>query len=81
MDGGRVKVDLSTYHNDMTTFTCRDDVLALLIHLGYLGFVPSSLEEREKGNYGEVFIPNEEVLEVFRLDSRNSNLCCHYENG
>ena len=39
MDGGRLAIDTSTYQNDMTTFTCRDDVLSLLIHLGYLGFV------------------------------------------
>ena len=38
MDGGRLVIDTSTYENDMTTFTGRDDVLSLLIHLGYLGF-------------------------------------------
>ena len=38
MDGGRLALDTSSYQNDMTTFTCRDDVLSLLIHLGYLGF-------------------------------------------
>lgn len=70
MDGGRAKVDLSTYQNDMTTFTGKDDILALLIHLGYLGFVPSSPDDREKGDYGEVFIPNKEVLEVFRSSTK-----------
>lgn len=38
MDGGRVKVNITTYQNDMTTFSSRDDVLTLLIHLGYLGY-------------------------------------------
>ena len=49
-------IDTSTYQNDMTTFTCRDDVLSLLIHLGYLGFD----DERS-----EVFIPNKEILDEF----------------
>jgi hypothetical protein len=31
MDGGRLVIDTSTYENDMTTFTGRDDVLSLLI--------------------------------------------------
>ena len=56
MDGGRLAIDTSTYQNDMTTFTGRDDVLSLLIHLGYLGFD----DERS-----EVFIPNREILDEF----------------
>ena len=36
MDGGRVVVDISTYQNDMTSFHGRDDVLTMLMHLGYL---------------------------------------------
>ena len=54
MDGGRLAIGTSTYQNDMTTFTCRDDVLSLLIHLGYLGF--------DDGR-SEVFIPNREILD------------------
>ena len=61
MDGGRVKVDTSTYQNDMTTFHSRDDVLSLLIHLGYLGYD----DER-----GEVFIPNREILDEFRTSTK-----------
>ena len=56
MDGGRLAIDTSTYQNDMTTFTCRDDVLSLLIHLGYLGF---------DDELSEVFIPNKEILDEF----------------
>ena len=63
MDGGRVKVDLSTYQNDMTTFHSKDDILALLIHLGYLGYDAST---------GEVFIPNKEILDVFRSSTKTS---------
>ncbi len=62
MDGGRLKVDTSTYQNDMTTFTNRDDVLSLLIHLGYLGY------DDEKS---EVFIPNREILDEFRSSTKD----------
>lgn len=62
MDGGRVKPDLTTYQNDMTTFHGRDDILALLIHLGYLGYDSST---------GEVFIPNKEILDVFRTSTKS----------
>ena len=61
MDGGRLAIDTSTYQNDMTTFTCRDDVLSLLIHLGYLGF--------DDGR-SEVFIPNREILDEFRTSTK-----------
>ncbi len=57
MDGGRGVVNTSTYQNDMTSFYGRDDVLAMLMHLGYLGY---DLETRE------VFIPNREILDEFK---------------
>ena len=61
MDGGRLKIDISTYQNDMTTFHGRDDILSLLIHLGYLGYD----DER-----GEVFIPNREILDEFKTSTK-----------
>ena len=63
MDGGRLKIDTSTYQNDMTTFTGRDDVLSLLIHLGYLGF------DDEKS---EVFIPNREIMDEFKSSTKDA---------
>ena len=57
MDGGRLFINTGTYQNDLTTFTGRDDVLSLLVHLGYLGFD----EERS-----EVFIPNRKILQEFK---------------
>ena len=63
MDGGRVKIDPSTYQNDMTTFHGRDDVLSLLIHLGYLGY---DVQENE------VFIPNREILDEFKVSTKSS---------
>lgn len=52
LGGIRCKVDPETFQNDMTTFQGKDDVLTLLIHLGYLAY------DAEKK---EVFIPNQEV--------------------
>lgn len=40
----------------MTTFTSADDVMTLLVHLGYLGY---------DGEREEVFIPNNEVLQEY----------------
>ena len=62
MDGGRLRVDTSTYQNDMTTFHGRDDVLSLLIHLGYLGFDDET---------SEVFVPNREILDEFRASTKS----------
>ena len=63
MDGGRLVIDTSTYQNDMTTFTGQDDVLSLLIHLGYLGF---------DDQRSEVFIPNKEILDEFKTSTKTS---------
>jgi len=70
MDGGKVKVDTSTYQNDMTTFTGRDDVLSLLIHLGYLGF------DDEKS---EVYIPNREILDEFKTATKDGEWVAAFE--
>ena len=71
MDGGRVGVSLATYQNDMTTLSCRDDVLALLVHLGYLGFEGYGEPGRVDSERGEVFIPNREILEEFRTSTES----------
>ena len=63
MEGGRLPVDITGYQNDMTTFHSKDDILTMLIHLGYLGFDSSTKE---------VFIPNKEVLDVFKSSTKNS---------
>jgi hypothetical protein len=61
MEGEHLSMNLGTYQNDMTSMTCRDDVLALLIHLGYLGY------DQPKG---EVFIPNHEIHDVFETSTQ-----------
>ena len=56
LGGGRVKVNTHSFQNDMHTFKTRDDVLTLLIHLGYLAYDSDSRE---------VYIPNGEIIEEF----------------
>lgn len=50
--GERCKVDPTTFGNDMSVINCKDDVLTVLIHLGYLSY------DRTKS---ECYIPNREV--------------------
>lgn len=50
--GEKVSVNTGNFTNDMITFRTEDDVLTLLIHLGYLGY--SDMDKT-------VFIPNSEV--------------------
>lgn len=50
--GNSIPVNTRKFLNDMTSMNSSDEVLSLLIHLGYLGYD----EEKES-----VFIPNEEV--------------------
>lgn len=54
--GGEVRVDTRGFANDLETFRNRDDVLTLLIHLGYLAYEESTERVR---------IPNEEIRMEF----------------
>ena len=36
--GDRVEINTGTFSNDMTTFSNKDDILTLLVHLGYLSY-------------------------------------------
>lgn len=56
LGGAHIRIDTGTFQNDMTTMKQKDDVLTLLIHLGYLAY--DTDENR-------VFIPNEEVRQEF----------------
>lgn len=55
--GDKITVNVDSFRNDFETFDSADDVLTLLIHLGYLTY-----HATEK----TVQIPNEEVREEFR---------------
>ena len=52
LSGENIRVNIRNFKNDFQTFTSKDDVLTLLIHLGYLSYDRTT--ER-------VQIPNEEV--------------------
>ena len=54
--GESVKISTGTFENDMTTFVSRDDVLTLLVHLGYLSY-----HRKSKC----VSIPNKEVAQEY----------------
>lgn len=54
--GESVFVNPGSFTNDMETFRTEDDVLTLLIHLGYLGY--DKINQR-------VFIPNSEVRSAY----------------
>ena len=56
LSGGRVKINTRRFQNDMRSFKTMDDVLTLLIHLGYLGYDSTTKE---------AFIPNREIVEEF----------------
>lgn len=56
LGGERVSVDVGTFQNDMTNIRRKDDVLTLLIHLGYLAY-----DTVQK----QAYIPNEEVKQEF----------------
>ncbi len=66
ISGEEIEVDTDSFENDFETFKSRDDVLTLLIHLGYLTW-----NEED----GTAHIPNEEVRAEFRkiLKSRDVN--------
>ncbi len=62
--GEHVAVQTTSFQNDMTTFDTKDDVLTLLIHLGYLGYNSSNQT---------CYIPNKEVIDSFVNSIRSSN--------
>lgn len=59
--GVNVSVDTNGFANDLTTFRGRDDVLTLMIHLGYLAYDSET---------GTARIPNDEIKQEFRKSVR-----------
>lgn len=57
LGGEQTPVNTLSFQNDMRTFETKDDVLTLLIHLGYLGY------DAEKET---AFIPNREIAGEFK---------------
>ena len=63
LSGDRVHVDVRGFQNDMTRLSCRDDVLTLLIHLGYLAYQQTQ---------SITFIPNEEIRQELESVTRRN---------
>ena len=63
LSGNRVHVNVLCFQNDMMSFQSKDDVLTILIHLGYLAY------DREKQ---EAYIPNYEVRQIFEGNLMNT---------
>ena len=63
--GESVIVDTDSFQNDVETFTCKDDVLTLLTHLGYLTYEEELDSYDDDTVVGLVKIPNEEVRSEF----------------
>ena len=57
LGNGYCKINTRKFQNDMTTFKTKDDVLTLLIHLGYLTY---------NRKLSETFIPNQEIAQEFK---------------
>ena len=75
--GGKYRINPEKFQNDMTSFASKDDVLTLLVHLGYLAY-----DETKQS----VFIPNMEIVGEFRnaIDGskgweRLAQILCHSE--
>ncbi len=58
LGGNRCKVVARRFQNDMVSIKSRDDILTLLVHLGYLAY-----DRRRQ----EAFIPNMEVADEFQI--------------
>ena len=67
--GARQSIDTGAFQNDMTSIGSKDDVLTLLVHLGYLAYDTESKSVR---------IPNEEIRQEFIRAVKNSR---HIELG
>ena len=63
LSGSSVEVNVNEFQNDMVSFADKDDVLTLLIHLGYLAY-----DQRTQRAY----IPNEEIRQEFRAATKRN---------
>ena len=57
LGGERCRINTRTFQNDMSNIKSKDDVLTLLVHLGYLAY---------DSDRNEVYIPNQEVADEFK---------------
>ncbi|MBQ4245862.1 MAG: hypothetical protein II733_01785, partial [Succinivibrio sp.] len=72
IEGNEISINCATFQNDMTTFTNKDDVLTLLIHLGYLAINPDSMiKSFDNDKSFAVHIPNDEIRKEFKNIRKN----------
>lgn len=57
LGGAEYEINTRRFQNDMTSIKSKDDVMTILVHLGYLAFDVKN---------SEVFIPNQEVADEFK---------------
>ena len=62
LGGQRCSIDVESFQNDVTSFNSADDVVTLLIHMGYMAY-----DSKTK----KVFIPNDEVRSAFLRAIKN----------
>lgn len=62
--GVRAKINPRTFENDLVSFKNKNDIMTLLVHLGYLAF---------DYNTQEAYIPNHEIRSVFKDAVTDSN--------
>ncbi len=62
LGGQRRSIDVESFKNDITSFHSADDVITLLIHMGYMAY-----DSKTK----KVFIPNDEVRSAFLRAVKN----------
>ena len=67
--GNEIEVSTSNFQNDFERFRTKDDVLTLLVHLGYLTYDPARKT---------VHVPNEEVRDEFRRFLCNDQVGEHW---
>lgn len=58
LSGDKIRVNVNTFQNDLTTVASKDDALTALIHLGYLAY---------DANKKMAYIPNYEVAAAYDL--------------
>ena len=63
--GQEQPVNTRTFSNDMVTFANKDDILTLLIHLGYLGY---NAENKS------AYIPNREIADEYVVSMKETGL-------
>ena len=80
MAGESIELDTDSFQNDTETFTSKDDVLTLLVHLGYLSYEeePEAYDDGDE-TIGLVRIPNEEAKSELEKILRKEKHKCRIE--